>query len=174
MRRRTASTISLAVALAAGTVLMSGCWSRIQLVDQSSSGSSATTSATSGAATPTADIKPMTIQQKQQLIAPTFQMEVPVPFGDVVRGEAQGPEAWDYEVIVKAPVAAVAEWYQSAYVGREWKLADQSSPSADSVQLTFTKNAAQTQVTIEPVSGDATHSRVKGILGVGAPVLQTQ
>ena len=119
-----------------------------------------------------APIKAMTIEQKQQLVAENFQPEVPVPFGEVIRGQAQGNNAWDYELVVDAPPASVASWYQDAYLGREWQLAEQTSPSPGAFTLTLVKNAAQTRVTITP-EGEG-KSRVKAVLGVGAPVLQTQ
>ena len=69
----------------------------------------------------------MTIEEKQTLIAPNFQAEVPVPMGEVVRGNAQGDNAWDYELIVAAPPVAVAAWYQEAYTGRcDWQVAEQT------------------------------------------------
>lgn len=114
----------------------------------------------------------MTIAEKQKLIAPNFQIEVPVPFGQVVSGEAQGDTAWDYELIVDAPVAAVANWYEQSYEGREWQLSSQTVPKEGSLTLTLTKNSAQTRVTISPNNSGT--SRVKGILGVGTPVLQGQ
>ena len=115
----------------------------------------------------------MTIEERQQSIAPNFQVEVPVPFGEVVRGQAQGDLAWDYELIVAAPPADVARWYSETYLGREWSLVERTAPSPGAITLTMTKNAAETRVSITP-EGDGGSSRVKAVLGVGAPVLQTQ
>jgi hypothetical protein len=119
-----------------------------------------------------AKVRAMTIEEKQDLIASNFQIEVPVPFGTVVRGEAQGSNAWDYELIVDAPVAAVSMWYERSYTGREWQFVSQNVPQAGTLILTFVKNGAQTRVTISPVSGG--EARVQGILGIGAPVLQSE
>ena len=118
------------------------------------------------------ELKAMTIEQKQQLIAENVQPEVPVPFGEVVRGNAQGENAWDYELVVAAPPESVASWYREAYTGREWQVAEQTAPAQGAITLTLVKNAAQTRVVITPEGGD--RSRVAGVLGVGAPVLQTQ
>lgn len=155
--------------LAAGVLAvlaLSGCWSSITKVSETSTPEA---SPTPPAAAP---LKAMTIEEKQELIAPNFQAEVPVPVGEVVRGNAQGDNAWDYELIVSAPPAAVAAWYQEAYTGREWQVAEQTSPAEGAVTLTLVKNAAQTRVVITPEGADK--SRVVGVLGVGAPVLQTQ
>jgi len=129
-------------------------------------------SAPSTAPAEAASLRPMKIEEKQLLIAPGFQPEVPVVFGEVVRGQAQGNNAWDYELIVAAPPAAVAAWYQEAYTGRDWQVAEQSVPSPGALTLTLVKNAAETRVAITPEDGGK--SRVVGVLGVGAPVLQTQ
>ena len=75
----------------------------------------------------------MTIEERQQFIAPNFQVEVPVPAGEVVRGQAQGDLAWDYELIVAAPPAAVARWYSETYTGRDWQVAEQTAPSPGAV-----------------------------------------
>jgi len=132
----------------------------------------ATTPAASSAASAQADIRAMTIPEKQKLIAANFQPEVPVPFGQVVKGEAQGETAWDYELVVDASVPAVSSWYQEVYTGREWQVADQTAPQVGSLTLTLTKNGAETRVAITPTSDGK--ARVVGVLGVGAPVLQTQ
>ena len=155
--------------LAAGVLAvlaLSGCWSSITKVSETST---VEASPTPPAAAP---LKAMTIEEKQQLIVGNFQPEVPVPMGEVVRGNAQGDNAWDYELIVAAPPAAVAAWYQEAYTGRDWQLAEQTVPSEGAVTLTLVTNAAQTRVAITPEGADK--SRVVGVLGIGAPVLQTQ
>jgi hypothetical protein len=119
-----------------------------------------------------AEVIAMSIAQKQELIAPNFQIEVPIPMGEVVRAEAQGDSAWDYELIVAAPPTAIASWYEKAFVGREWVLEERTSSAQGTYALTFTKNRAQTRVTVAPEGGS--NSRVKAVLGVGTPVLQMQ
>ena len=47
-----------------------------------------------------APLKLMTAAEKSTKIAHTFPVEVPVPSGDVVSGEAQGATAWDYQLVV--------------------------------------------------------------------------
>lgn len=129
----------------------------------------ATPEVTQGA---TSAVRAMSIEQRRTLIAPNFQIEVPVPVGEVVRGEAQGDTAWDYELVVAARPAEVANWYREAYGGREWQLVEQAQQPEGTLVLVLTKNAAQTRVTITPEGADK--SRVKAVLGVGTPVLETQ
>ncbi|NTU71730.1 MAG: hypothetical protein HGB10_07935 [Coriobacteriia bacterium] len=117
-------------------------------------------------------LKPMTIEQKQTLIAENFQAEVPVPMGEVVAGRAQGDLAWDYELLLPEPPASVATWYAEALSARDWEVVSEAVPSEGAITLTMVKNAAQTRITITP-EPDAT-SRVKVILGVGVDVLQSQ
>lgn len=162
MGRRTYMFAAVLVAAA----LVGGCTAKTAVLPEAPSAAPDTATA------PASAVRAMTIEQKRQLIAPNFQPEVPVPLGEVVRGKAQGDVAWDYEILVAAPPAAVAGWYQQAYVGREWQVAEQSSPSEGAFTITMTKNAAQTRVTILP-EGEGS-SRVVAVLGVGAPVLQTQ
>jgi len=107
-------------------------------------------------------------------IATSFPVEVPVVSGDVVRGRAQGTEAWDYELTVPAPAPTVAEWYFAEYQRRSWSLVEQPAPAPTdgSFQLTLRKGLAESQITITPMSEN--ESRVNVILGVGTPVLETQ
>lgn len=121
---------------------------------------------------PVAAIIAMSPDEKRTLIAPSFPIEAPAALGDVVRGEAQGDSAWDYEVLVKGNVQDVALWYRSAYVGRSWQVTEQSSPTPESVVMTFGKGTAQSRVAVEP--GTDGHARVSVVLGVGTEVLQTQ
>lgn len=160
-RRRT-----LVVAACLAVALLTGCQSKAD------GARLAPSSETSPAAAAAAPIKAMTIEEKQQLVAENFQPEVPLPFGEVVSGKAQGDNAWDYELVIAAPPAAVASWYQQAYLGRDWQLAQQTGDAQGGVTLTLTKGAAETRVTITGVG--SAESRVSGVLGVGAPVLQTQ
>lgn len=114
----------------------------------------------------------MDAEQARALIDGNFPVEVPVAQGEVVQGKAQGPDAWDYELRVAAPVDAVVAWYLAEYQRRGWQLADQQS--ADGVtRLTLRKGGAESLVSVQksPVD-EATVVRV--ILGVGAPVLETQ
>jgi len=151
-------------ALAAVIVVMSGCASPAATPDTGSAPAQT-------APAPAAAITAMTLEERQQFIAPNFQVEVPVPSGEVVRGQAQGDLAWDYELIVAAPPTAVAAWYTETYTGREWQVAEQTAPTPGAITVTMTKGGAQTRVAITP-EGDK--SRVKAVLGIGAPVLQTQ
>jgi len=167
MRQRF-TTMFLAASLA---VVVTGCASKqvAPAVMQSPSAPSSQPATGSASFGP---IRSMTLDEKQHLIAANFQPEVPVPFGEVVKGEAQGDTAWDYELVIDAPVAAVASWYQESYMAREWQMVEQTAPQVGSLTLTLTKNAAQTRLIITPTTGGK--ARVVGILGVGAPVLQTQ
>jgi|GEM_PF-2484636 len=117
------------------------------------------------------EIRPMTLAEKRDFLAPNFLAEVPVPFGEVVRAKAQGPDAWDYEILVANSPAAVVIWYMEAYSGREWTV-EQATPTDGLTTLTLTKNAAEARVTITREADG--RARVSGVLGVGAPVLQTQ
>lgn len=119
---------------------------------------------------PAATIAAMSFDQKQALIATSFPMEVPVPEGNIARGEAQGEDAWDYELTVAAGLGEVEDWYRQAYGSRNWKLTDRAQGDG-SVSLTFVKAAAQSRVDLAENDGSTT---ALVILGVGAPVLQTQ
>jgi len=123
-------------------------------------------------ARPVATITAMSPDHKRSLIASSFPVEAPAALGDVVSGEAQGESAWDYEVLVKGSVEDVALWYRAAYAGRSWQLAEQTSPTPESVVMTFGKGTAQSRVAVEPGAGG--RSRVSVVLGVGTEVLQTQ
>lgn len=115
-------------------------------------------------------IEAMSPEQKQSLIATSFPMEVPVAVGKVARGEAQGPDAWDYELSVAAPLSDVETWYRQAYSSRNWQLSERTQ-GAGLLSLTFVKGAAQSRVDLSEKGASTT---VSVILGVGAPVLQTQ
>jgi len=105
-------------------------------------------------------------------IATNFPAEVPVVMGDVVRGKAQGTEAWDYELTVRAPAPTVAEWYFAEYQRRSWSLVEQPAPTDGSFQFTLRKGLAESQITVVPIAQN--ESRVSVILGVGTPVLESQ
>jgi hypothetical protein len=164
MRQR----LTAALLIASLGVVLSACTSN-QFATPQTPPAAPSASSTIGAQ---AAIRAMTIAEKQSLIAANFKPEVPMPFGQVVKAEAQGDTAWDYELLIDASVPAVSSWYQEAYTGREWQMVDQSAPQVGSLTLTLTKNRAETRVTITPTSDGK--ARVVGILGVGAPVLQTQ
>ncbi len=151
--------------------LLGGCASKPSPAVPSASTAAEQTSAEQPPAEAAA-IQTMSIERKRLLIAENFQPEVPLPMGEVVRGNAQSDFAWDYELIVPAAPAAVANWYREKYTQRDWRVVEESEPSPGAFTLTLMKNAAQTRVTITP-EGTAS-ARVAGILGVGAPVLQTQ
>ena len=114
--------------------------------------------------------------EAQSLLATSFPVEVPVPIGSVVRAEAQGSAAWDYEIIVEQPAADVAQWYRIAYGGRGWKIDSEQpgriSPTQPFVELTLLKGGAQSRVTIIHEANQ--RARVRTVLGVGEAVLQTQ
>lgn len=123
---------------------------------------------------PAATLRAMGPSQIQSEIAASFPPEVPVVEGDVLSGKAQGDDAWDYEVAVDAPPSAVAEWYGRAYVGRQWVLVDEATgedAGNERYTLTLRKGNAESKVI---VVGEDDGSRASVILGVGAPVLQTQ
>jgi hypothetical protein len=125
---------------------------------------------TNGSA-PVAALAAMGADQKRAELGANFPIEVPVVAGRVVRGEEQGPDAWAYEVIAEAPVSTVAEWYRQAYEGREWTVTGQTALEGGGSELSMQKGTAQSRVTVSP---EGTGSRVLVILGVGAPVLETQ
>ena len=162
MLRRVTVTLALVFASALVCACASGPAAHIEV--------SPLDPATSGA--PTTALRVMTIEERRSLVASSFPIEVPLPFGEVVRGEAQGPNAWDYEIEVEATPAAVAEWYRTAYTGRDWGVIDQTATAEGSIALKMMKNRAQTRVAISPQNGGKV--RVKGVLGLGVPVLQTQ
>lgn len=163
MRLTTTLLLALTLAITAltGAGLL-GC-TRVTVPDPSEVSSS--TAPQAGA-----EIEPMPVDLKRSLIASSFPVEVPVPDGRVSRGQEQGPDAWDYEIVVDAPASALATWYTKAYSGRNWQLVDQREESG-SVSLSFAKGAAESRIDLSE-EGKTTRARV--VLGVGAPVLQTQ
>jgi hypothetical protein len=122
-----------------------------------------------------AQLDAMTPSEKQSSIAASFPLEVPVPTGEVVRGEAQGDDAWDYEIVVDAPAPSVAEWYRQAYGARSWELVSEtpvgSAEQGAGTELTFRKGGAESRVTVVE---EGEIARASVILGVGVPVLETQ
>ncbi|MEI7814021.1 MAG: hypothetical protein WCJ13_04435 [Coriobacteriia bacterium] len=125
--------------------------------------------------TPTASssvaIARMSAEQKRTTIATSFPIEVPVPQGRVVRGEAQGADAWDYQLMIPASAADVVSWYAEWYTKADWQLI--SDTAADGGRkLSFVKGGAESAVIVKPAGADLTSVIV--VLGVGAPVLNTQ
>ncbi len=115
----------------------------------------------------------MSPEMKRDEIAPSFPVEIPVPKGNVVRGEAQGENAWVYVLMVNPDVATTAEWYRRMLGRIEWELVDDSASVADgSARLRFTKGGAQQEIVLAPAEGGGT--LVTASVGVGVPVLQTQ
>lgn len=156
MHRKTGIT-AVAIALAVALVGLAGC-------------ARAETPSPVEAPVPSATIEPMGLEQKQTLIATSFPVEVPVPAGTVRRGQAQGTDAWDYEIEIDAPIVDVEQWYQQAYSGRNWQQVERVQGEG-MVSLTFVKAAAQSRVDLAERDGSTT---ALVVLGVGAPVLQTQ
>ena len=113
----------------------------------------------------------MGLEQIRSEIDSGFPVETPVPEGEVVRGEAQGPDAWDYELIVSAPVSSVVDWYRQAYGSRSWAVTDERPIEGGGIEVTLQKGGAGTRVTATP-EGQGT--RVVVVLGIGESVLQTQ
>jgi len=166
MLRRLATATVLCAALIAGA----GCAGRTVTPPATpATGTDAAPSASAGADR----VTQMTLDEKRSLVASNFPVEVPLPMGEVSRGQAQGDTAWDYEiVVVGAPVSAVAAWYKEFYLARSWRVAGEESPSEGAVTLTLVKNGAQSRIVIEP--DGASNARASGVLGVGTQVLQTQ
>ncbi len=112
----------------------------------------------------------MTTSEKAAIDA-SFPPEVPVVRGVVQSGKAQGPDAWDYSLMSYEEPASVAEWYRQAYRGRSWELVSDRALETGEAELTFQKGGAQSRLTIGRQAGA---TRVDAIVGVGAPVLETQ
>jgi hypothetical protein len=134
---------------------------------------------TAASAPQSAPIQAMTPDAKRSAIAASFPIEVPVPDGEFTRAQAQGSDAWDYTLKVKAAPAAVLDWYRQAYTSRQWEFVGQSTFGANrdgrpGTALTFVKGNSECQVAVDDAAGSDGMTTVRVILGVGAPVLQTQ
>jgi hypothetical protein len=116
-----------------------------------------------------ANLTLMSPDQKSGRIAHTFPFQVPVPVGQVQRGEAQGNTAWDYEIDVSGGKDAVMRWYYDAYSNAEWQLVGRT-PS----ELTLRKNAAESRLDFTPLTTTPPTTRVTAIVGVGTHVLGTE
>lgn len=121
----------------------------------------------------TATVVRMEPAQTRAEIATNFPVEVAVAEGQVLRGEAQGPGAWDYEIVVVAPPATVAAWYREQYRLRSWELVESQDPASGAVRLTLRKGSAESEVTIEPM-GKGSGSKVRAILSTSERVLEAQ
>lgn len=167
---RTGRTATIALALAV-SITLAGCAPASQV------GSRVVPEESIESAPP---LKAMTPDAKRSVIASSFPIEVPVPEGEFVRSQAQGDDAWDYEVRVRSTPAAVVDWYRQTYMAASWTLTQEgdfsgASPRPGGRFLTFRKgSAAQSEVTVDGVADAEGMVTVRVILGVGAPVLETQ
>jgi hypothetical protein len=152
-----AFTLVVAAALSAG-----GCASR---------GSRVPEPAPAAVPAVPAEITRMTADQKRSMIATSFPIEVPVPQGQVLRGEAQGADVWIYQLKVPAGAADVAGWFTSLYPKAEWQLIKDES-TGEGRRLVFVKGGYAADVTVTPAGADFT--RVTAVVGMGQPVLNTQ
>lgn len=118
-----------------------------------------------------ADPELMSLSDRRSQIASNFPSEVPVVAGTVVRGQSQGPDAWDYVVESPRDPQTVATWYQRLYLARNWELVSDEGYGDGGISLTYRKGAAESRITIEPIDGG---TRASVIVGVGVPVTQTQ
>ena len=116
-------------------------------------------------------VEAMEPDQKRSEIDSGFPLEVPVADGKIVRANAQGPDAWDYEILVPASPSAVSDFYRTSYLARSWLVTQERPLGGGGAEITFEKGGAQSRVSITP---EAKGSRAVVILGVGAPVLETQ
>lgn len=159
MPRPRAAVLALVALVALGTML-SGCSPKAATLSQPAD-------SLDGVAP--APLTQMTPAEKTSKIASSFPMQIPVPVGDVVRGEAQGGSAWVYEVVVSGDVKSVQRWYLDVYSGSEWTVLSRTDTVLD-----LQKNRAQSQLRFEGVRGGEPKTRVTAGIGVGTPVLQTQ
>ena len=136
------------------------------------SGCSAARTAPIPASAPAAaPIERMGAQDKRSMIASSFPIEVPVPAGQVIRGEAQGNEAWVYRLVLDSSAENAAAWYVDAYTGVEWQIIGDET-SGDTRSLAMTKGAAESEVTLKSLGAAQTQATV--VVGVGTSVLNTQ
>jgi hypothetical protein len=117
------------------------------------------------------EIARMTADQKRSVIATSFPIEVPVPQGKVLRGEAQGADLWIYQLEVPAGAADVARWFTSLYPKAEWQLIKDEAAGARR-RLVFVKGGYAADMMVTPVGADLT--KVTAVVGMGQPVLNTQ
>jgi len=159
MLRRQLATASVAVMFVLGG-LLGGC---------SGAAKPSASSADAVLAAQPAKLTMMSSAEKTSQIASNFPMQVPVPVGEVERGQAQGRSAWDYTIVLPGEVASIERWYMDVYTGAEWTLVSRSANS-----MALEKNRAQTQLQFDAVEGQPSKTRVTAAVGVGTQVLQTQ
>jgi hypothetical protein len=116
-----------------------------------------------------ANLRSMTPAEKTSQIASSFPAQVPVPSGQIQRGEAQGTSAWDYEIVVPGRVSSVLRWYLDAYRNANWTVLSRSA-----TVVTLEKNHAQTRLQLQSVAASPAKTKVTAAVGVGTQVLQTQ
>lgn len=159
MSRRPRAAVLALVALVASIALLGGCASK-----------PAPPSGDSLDGVAPAPLTQMTPAEKTSKIASSFPMQIPVPAGDVQRGEAQGGSAWVYEIVVSGDVKSVQRWYLDVYSGSEWTVLARTDTTLD-----LQKNRAQSQLRFEGVrGGESPKTRVTAGIGVGTQVLETQ
>jgi hypothetical protein len=148
------------VALSLGTGLVGGC-ARKAAVAQVPADPVAS-------ATP-ADLTQMTPAQKRSRIASDFPMQVPVPAGTVLRGEAQNAGAWDYVIVVPGDVYSVQRWYLQVYADSEWTVVSRTTS-----EVALQKNNAQSRLQFESAGTSPATTKVTAAVGVGTQVLGTR
>jgi hypothetical protein len=114
-----------------------------------------------------AKLTQMTPDEKASKIASSFPIQVPVPQGEVQRGEQQSGGAWVYQIVVPGTPAEVQRWYYDVYSSSEWVMQKHNATS-----MVLTKNRAASNLTFEAV--DEARTRVTASVGVGVQILQTQ
>ncbi len=162
MTRTTMTRVTIALAMTIVTgVALSGCAPKTSAPAAKPAGSA-----------PAADtVGRMSADQKRSMIASNFPIEVPVPQGNVVRGEAQGQDVWIYQLEIPASAADVANWYLTWYPKAEWQLAS-DEPVGEGRRLVLVKGGYAADVTVTSAGSNAT--KVTAIVGVGDPILNTQ
>ena len=160
---KTNRSARFAVALALcilGVVLLGGCARKVVVAPTPSD--------------PLTDVAPanlrlMTPAEKTSQIASSFPTQVPVPSGQVQRGEAQGTSAWDYQIVVPGRVDSVLRWYVEAYANANWTVLSRTA-----TVMTLQKNSAQTRLQLQSVAASPAKTKVIAAIGVGTQILQTQ
>jgi hypothetical protein len=112
----------------------------------------------------------MSADQKRSQIASSFPIEVPVPEGRVLRGEAQGT-VWDYQLETPRSAADAVSWYLTWYPKAEWQLIGDEVAGA-SRRLKFSKGGYAADITVTADGSD--RAKVTAVVGMGQPVLNTQ
>jgi hypothetical protein len=160
-RTALARTITSIAAVIAMVALLGGCAAK----------PAAPTQQSSTPAPAAIEIPRMSSAEKGSLIASNFPVQVAVPQGRVLRAEAQGEDVWDYQMEIAARPTDVAAFYAGWLGKADWRLAGDET-SGDSRSLTLVKGGAETRIVITSVGPEMT--KVSVVLGVGAPVLNTQ